>query len=862
MKTDDNKINEQDRYIRSSLSTSPWKTATPKYSPVNQVRIKDMEINIDLRKMKEKIADVEVKLKIEAFGEKCKNISLDAIELDVKSITNTKGDSLSFELLNENILIDLIIEEGKTEEIVIKYTVNNPKAGLMFIEPNGVKNRTYQIHTQGETEDARYWLPCIDFPSQLFTTRMIARVPKGFTAVSNGKLVSETTEDDGSITFDWLQNKPHPSYLITLTVGTFKKYCETDYKIVDLCYLADDQFSLEDIQRTFKDTPKFMDFFIKHLGPYPWDKYWQIVCHDFTGAMENTSATTWSFDAIKTQDYLEVFPHGIDATNIHEMAHQWYGDLIVVKHWSHAWVKEGMAVFLESLYWRENVSEDEYLYDMLLNKRSYVGETKKYKRTLNENRYDHSWQLYDAHTYPGAAWRYNMVFHKFGEEKWWQILRHFLDRHKHTSVTSNDMMYAIEDVTGYSMESFFDQWVFRPGLPILKVKSNFDKDNGVIIISIEQSQAKNKDKEEIEFDINQLFKFPLEIGWLDENNKWNYNTVNITDYKQTFAISATKPKVVQIDPNFKVIMELKYDIPEKQAKELLKSATNVLGRIDAMKSLCKNFKPDNVDIIMKAIENESHWGGHSELVTEFAKTKSPLVESSLIKYIEKINDNYQYLAHVIAAIGSFESEIAAKTLLPYLTHKNTLIASVTARNIPMTQYVDILPSLEKLLERDSLNHQIHSSLSLGLGSLRDIKAVALLQKIAFDKTLPPLWVRFRAILSLSENAIYLDKKEKDDLIAKLKKLFHEDINFLIGIAAARTLAALNAGETRQDIEQFKTKLPNAMKTSIQKVLDDLNEKDTVPKEIKELRDNLEEIRKDNKKLSDRLSKLEALSKKK
>ena len=382
-----------------------------------------------------------------------------------------------------------------------------------------------------------------------------------------------------------------------------------------------------------------------------------------------------------------------------------------------------------------------------------------------------------------------------------------------------------------------------------------------IIINVEQLQAKTKNKDGIEYDIDQLFKLPLEIGWLDEKDVWHYHTFDLTEYKQAFALNATKPKVVQIDPNFKIIMEIEYEIPEKQAKELLKHSTNIIGRIDAMKSLCKKFKPVNVDLMMKAIENEPHWGAHSELVIEFAKTKSPLTESYLIKYIDKIKDNYQRLAHVIVAIGSFESVTAAKALEQLLSHPNNLIVAITARNLPMTQHIDILPSLEKALERESLHHQIHSSLAIGLGSMRDVKAVNLLQKLAFDKTLPPLWVRFRAILSLGNAGIYLEKKEKSDLIANLSKLLHEEINLLIGLAAVRALTSLNASEVRQDIEKFKERIPKAMKTSIQDSLDELSKKETLPKEVKELRDDLEKIRKENKKLADRLSKLEALSKK-
>ncbi|MFW9995452.1 MAG: M1 family aminopeptidase [Candidatus Odinarchaeota archaeon] len=856
---------ESDRSLVQFSSATPWKGAKPQYPPDTRVMIKDVHFKIDLRQLKDKIAHILLTLTVEAYGGDIDEIVFDAIDLEIKSVTSN-NKHLVYRSTEDKLVIEHEIRKGQESILKFDYSVEDPVSGLHFITPLPEQpDRPYQVWTQGETEEMRYWIPLIDSPSHLFTSRAEITVPEDFTAISNGKLAERRTESDGFITFDWIQDKPIPLYLFTITVGEFTEYEVTDFTEVPLKYYADKRYTKEDLHRTFKNTPAFMKFFIDKFGWYPWDKYYQVVLEDFNGAMENTSSTSWYFAAIQSEDALAVDPRGVESTNIHEMAHQWFGDLIVVKHWPHTWVKEGMAVYLESLYWEEVFGEEDFLYDMYVNLQDYLAETKtKYQRAIVENRYYHSWQLYDKHTYPGGAWRYHMIRNELGDAVWWQLLRHFLNKHKFNTVETTDLIRAIEEISGKNVQRFFDQWLYRAGHPKLKASVKYDKKVERVFIKVEQKQGDVKEKKDSKIDQEKLFTAPLEIGWLGTDNTWHYETFTMQDAKHVFSLRAEEePLVVQIDPRFKLLKELEYDLPVKKAEKLLDQAPNIINRIYAVKVLCKKLTPKLVKTVISAIEKEKHWGARQEMLNALAETKFPSAEKELLNYLSAIKGkgDLQLLSHVILALGKFESNEVAKAILPFFEHPNTVIAGLAGQAAASTQSPEVIPGLKKLLERESLHQIIHYNVTKGLGKRRDADAINLLMDMAVDQTLPAMHTRFGAVLALREVGNYASKKERAVLISNLQKLLISENapHSRLRLASAVTLSTLRAVEARNAIESLKSRESLSSQPVIQEYLDKLG-KETVPEELKQLREDLEELRKENRKLADRMAKLEAREK--
>src|SRR5262249_23762681 len=156
------------------------------------------------------------------------------------------------------------------------------------------------------------------------TSEMVVTVADGFDAISNGRLLERKVNPDKTVTFHWLQDKPHVSYLITLVVGQYEVVEDKWKKLPVLYYVP--KGHKEHVVRSFSRTQEMIDYFSKIFGiDYPWDKYAQVVAEQFGGGMENTSATTLTDYAL--HDERSMLDESPDWLIAHELGHQWWGDL-------------------------------------------------------------------------------------------------------------------------------------------------------------------------------------------------------------------------------------------------------------------------------------------------------------------------------------------------------------------------------------------------------------------------------------------------------------------------------------------------------------------------------------------------------
>src|SRR5262249_1769039 len=212
---------------------------------------------------------------------------------EVKKVT-VGEESPRFSHDGKRLAIDLAPAwpRDKAAKLKIEYRIREPKAGLHFFAPSAAEpDVPLTVWSQGEPTTNRYWIPCLDQPNQRQTTELIATVAAGFEVVSNGKLLERKDNADKTVTFHWLQDKPHPSYPVTVVVGQFDIVREQWENIPVLYYVPKGR--KHEVARSFGRTPEMLTFFSKRFGiHYPWDKYAQIVSEQFGGGMENTSATT------------------------------------------------------------------------------------------------------------------------------------------------------------------------------------------------------------------------------------------------------------------------------------------------------------------------------------------------------------------------------------------------------------------------------------------------------------------------------------------------------------------------------------------------------------------------------------------
>ncbi|MFO0677764.1 MAG: M1 family metallopeptidase [Polyangiaceae bacterium] len=324
-------------------------------------------------------------------------IELDAVGFDLKSVS--EGGKPAEHHYDGKVLRVAIPLGKEATSVVVAYSAA-PRKGLYFLEPDEhVRDRPRQVWTQCQEEDARHWFPCHDKPHVKMTTELCVRVPSGWYALSNGALLKrETPEGDRPWTYHWKMSEPHPSYLVTLAAGEFTEI--TDHAgSVPLSYFVP-KGQEANARRTFGRTPEMVAFFSEVTGvAYPWNKYAQIVVHDFIfGGMENTTATTmYEHILLDERAALDVTSDDLIA---HELAHQWFGDLVTCRDWSEGWLNEGFATFMEHVWREKALGKDEFDYGIRADLHAYTSEANgRYKRPIVCHDYDAPLDLFDRHLY-------------------------------------------------------------------------------------------------------------------------------------------------------------------------------------------------------------------------------------------------------------------------------------------------------------------------------------------------------------------------------------------------------------------------------------------------------------------------------
>ncbi len=343
------------------------------------------------------------------------SFTLDAVDLKVSEVRDVSakgepGKTLAFETTGKELEIrfEAPLTREQPKRIEISYSVKEPRSGLHFFKPTETEpDVPWMVWSQGQPEGNRYWFPCFDRPNERQTTELIARVDKEFTVLSNGKLIRQEALEDGQRTeFHWKQDKPHVSYLVTLVAGKFAVVEEKWRGKSITYYVSPDQE--ENARQTFGRTPQMLDFFSERFGiDYPWEKYAQVVVEQFTsGGMENTSATTLYQDVM--HDERALVDSSPDWLIAHELGHQWWGDLVTCRDWSHLWLNEGFATYCEVLWEEHKLGRDERDYLLYRKSKEARGQAGQ-DRPIVDRRYPSPDTMFDDRAYPKGGWVLHML---------------------------------------------------------------------------------------------------------------------------------------------------------------------------------------------------------------------------------------------------------------------------------------------------------------------------------------------------------------------------------------------------------------------------------------------------------------------
>jgi aminopeptidase N len=456
-----------------------------------------LHIAIDLRfdEPKEEVIGT-VTHRMRSLDPALRDVRLDAAGNMKLSRVVVNGTPAAFDLEKESLTIHLPSPRayGDTFSIAIDYRVV-PEKGLYFIHPDSLRpDARQQIWTQGEAEDNHFWVPLYDYPNDLATSELTATVRGEWKALSNGDLKSMKRNSDGTATWRYALDKPHASYLVMFAAGDYL-VTRDSVNGVALQYWSYPDMP-DRVEPTFGRTPDIIRYFERLLGvPYPWHSYSQIFIEEFMyGGMENTTATTLNdYLLIDRRGRLDVNP---DNTISHEIAHQWYGDLVTNRSWGHLWLHESYASYLAARYIGYRYGEDAFQKEMNRNGRIALATDAEDGRDPLAKGRGLTPNLYQR----GARVLY-MLNQLLGDDLFWRANRLYLQRHGHGLAETNDLKIAIEDVTGADLGWFFDQWVYGAGAPEFVVESRYEGDS--VRLYVKQVQQRDS--------LTGLFRMPVPV---------------------------------------------------------------------------------------------------------------------------------------------------------------------------------------------------------------------------------------------------------------------------------------------------------------------------------------------------------------
>ena len=837
----------------------------PNYNPDRPGQVEHIFLDLELD-IPNKSFQGTCNLTLAPVRQGIKQLTLDAVDLEIESVF-IDNVSQPFDYDGDKLTINLLQPTtDKQIKIAIAYHKRQPQRGLYFITPDRhYPDKPVQVWTQGEDEDSRFWFPCFDYPGQLATSEIKVKVAKPYLAVSNGELLA--TEEAGDYTiYHWLQQQIHPTYLMTLAVGDFAVIEDCWQNIPVTYYVAKNRQG--DARRSMGKTPRMIEFFSRKFGySYPYPKYAQVCVDEFIfGGMENTS-TTLLTDRCLLDERAALDNKMSESLVAHELAHQWFGDLVVIKHWSHAWLKEGMASYAEVLWTEQEYGKDDAAYYRLREARNYIKEdSSRYRRPIVTNVYREAIELYDRHLYEKGACVYHQIRTILGDELFDKAIHTFVQDNAHKTVETVDLLRAIEKATGYNLSPLFDQYVFRGGHPEFKVSYSWDGNSNLACVSVTQTQAQENNGK-----VNNLFdlKIPLAFGYKNnkpqEKVKFTTFMLKIQQKEQSFYFPLPKkPDFVSFDlgNNYLKTVNLEYPIPELKVQ--LKYDPDPVSRIYAATALAKKGNLEVIKVLRQALTKDAFWGVRAEVAKQLGKIKLDQATDALIAGLK--DEDARVRRAVVEALSEIKTETTYATLHDQASKGDASyyveaaisrsLGSVVSGNLEVKQE-EVIALLQHILkEKSGWNEVIRSGAIGGLSKLKT-SAEAADVILEYTKLGIPQPLRLAAIRALGSVA-QGQKPEKLAVIFERLDILAGENFYLTQMALITALGQIENDKAIAILTNLEQTTPDGrVKRKAEEAINQVREKLGKDKAIQDLRKEIDQLKQENQDLKSRLTKLEA-----
>jgi len=809
-------------------------TGRYQYAPVRQVDVLHIQLDVT-PDWDAKTVSGTSSITAKPIAEPVSVLRLDAIDIQVKEIRCDGGTVSDFVSTRDSLLIsfETPLPVGKEFRVEIDYSAE-PKAGLYFRTTDmGYPESDTHIWTQGEAHEARHWFPCFDYPNERSSTEIICHVPADMTVLSNGKRMGEQIDADGLKAVRWLQEKPHVNYLMCLVAGHLAKF-EKQHRDIPLGFYTQPTLA-EHAPNSFVDTPDIMAFFEAEIGmPFPWVKYDQVTIADFTaGGMENTTLTTLTDGTVfsKATENIRT-TRSLDA---HELAHQWFGDYVTCKDWSHLWLNEGFATYYTHLYEGHKFGRDAMLYRLHGDATDRILTNDKDTKPIVYNEYTDPMQQFDYRAYPKGAWVLHMLRCQLGEDLYRKCIQAYLEKHGLTSVVTDDLRQIIEEQSGRPMDRFFDQWLYHPRHPDLKISYKWMPEQKLAKVTIRQTQPISDDV--------LLYRFPTKLRFVVDDKVIDHDIV-VQDTEEDFYVALpAQPSIVRFDPEYTLLADIDFNKSNDLIAAQVEREDDMMGRLLAVGELEKRKTKASVELLTKRLNEDTFFGVRIAAAKALAKQETDEATEILKASWQTQSDARVRLEVVRSMLRPFHPSTLENAMTVLDKEPNPAIQSNAIATLAKFHGEPTRSKLIELLDSESFGDELALAAVDAMGRQNDpVYAVSLMKLMRDRGTELSARGLARAVATLAKLSKDTEMESEcfDYVVSQL-----DHPKSTVQAAMISALGALGDRRGGAILDSYADSSDNRIKRAAEKAIQTINEKaPAAPAEVVELRKSLRELEKE------------------
>ena len=588
--------------------------------PVNFLH---MAVNVTINPYKGQV-DGEVTHTFTPLRQKVDSVAFNAVSIDIKH-AYLNGKPVPF--INNGKMVTTCPSSplllNTIDSVRFVYQATPPK-GLYFVGWDDSTGRARkQVWSQGQGYGNRYWIPIYDHQNDKMTTETTITFDDHYQVLSNGNLVGVHENGNGTKTWHYRMDHPMSSYLVMIGIGRYGiDSLKTSSGIpVHLWYYPDQK---DRIGPTYRHTLEMFNFMKQETGlAYPWHSYSEIPVRDFIhGAMENTTATVFgdfyyvnSREALD-QDYLNA--------NIHELVHHWFGDYVTARAPVEGWLHESFATYYAKLFEKKIYGEDHFEWMRYLEQQSALDAARK--RTLPLLSLKAGYER----IYKKGSAILGMLSRIYGKQAFKRVINYYLTQHPYGLVDTQDFYQAFQHVLGVSPNWFFDEWIYRGGLPSYHVawhdSTNKSSSSDFTIIHVRQSTVDTSE--------SHLFRMPIDLEVHYRNGNYDSTRVWIENASTDIIIpkkSGKKVSFILFDPCSRIIKALDFPRTLTELEAQASSARYMIDRYEAINAM------DSIAIHRKRtfLVNRYHAETFPELKAEIIRQLAPDTTSATLNVMQQ-----------------------------------------------------------------------------------------------------------------------------------------------------------------------------------------------------------------------------------